>query len=85
MPIAIPTELTCDHCGKTATCKMVCSFAWKTMEKAGRSYEEPGLAIRGIPTWFWRDDAVACSEACKAVLSNEPRFTGYSGKWSSCG
>lgn len=85
MPILIPAEAACDHCGKTAPCKLDSSFSFRTVEHAGRTYEAACVAIRGLPTWFWRDNGVACSEACKQALEKEPRFSGYSGKWGACG
>ncbi len=84
MPIIIPAEARCDHCGATAPCKLDCSFSWKSMHRAGRTYEEPGVAIRGLPSWFWRDVGVACSESFKEALSSQPRFADYQGTWREC-
>lgn len=84
MPLQIAAQATCDQCRTTAPCWVNVLLSWKSVEKAGRSYEAAGVAIHGLPTWFWRDDALACSEACKATLSEQPRFKEYQGRWKSC-
>jgi ferredoxin len=83
MPIHIPAEATCDHCGKVAPCKVKCLFDG-SITLDDRRYERPGLAIRGLPAWFWKRDGMACSESCKEVLARDPRYD-FSGPWMPCG
>ncbi len=87
MPIHIPAEATCDHCGKTTPCKLACALPQQGGASWGdhRDFEQVCVAIRGLGAWFWRDDGVACSEACKAALANEPRYKKFGGQWRSFG
>jgi hypothetical protein len=85
MPIQIPAQATCDHCGKTTPCQLDCAFGHKTVEWVRRSFEELDAAILGPATWFWKQDGVACSEACKEALEKEPRYGGYPDRWTSFG
>jgi hypothetical protein len=85
MPVHIPAEATCDHCGKTAPCKLDCAFPRETIEWGSRSFQTVGVAIRGLGTWFWKADGVACSETCKETLAKEPRYASFAGQWRSCG
>ena len=83
MPVHMPAEATCDHCGKTAPCKLDCAFV-RTSIIGDRSFQTVGVAIRGLETWFWKNDGVACSETCKDTLAKDPKHAGFSDPWAPC-
>jgi hypothetical protein len=56
-----------------------------TIGVGDRRFEKVGACIRGLATWFWKDDGVACSEACTEALARDPRYAGFSGGWTPCG
>jgi hypothetical protein len=85
MPIHIPAEATCDHCGKTAPCRLDCAFGVRTHAWDRREFEYVAAVVRGLDTWVWKQDGVACSDACKEALAKDPRYAGYSGRWTSFG
>jgi hypothetical protein len=81
MPIQIPAEATCDHCGKTAPCKLFCCFENSSMTIGKREFQKAAIGVRDLQTWFWKFEGIACSEACKQVLAKDPRWAGYGGQW----
>ena len=78
MPVYIPAEATCDACGKTAPCKLDCAFLTARNRGTIATTQWVQLAIRGLGTWFWNFNGVACSATCKETLANQPRFADYS-------
>lgn len=86
MPIHVAAEATCDHCGKTVPCRLDWAFVQGTTTFGGRSVRDVSAAIRGLDTWFVNHDALACSEACKVALANDPtwRWSDFGNKWESC-
>ncbi len=86
MPVHFPAEATCDHCGKTVPCKLDCAVLAECTF-GGRSFQEPGIAIRGLETWFFNNDALACSAACRDALANDPRWrwADFGNAWQPCG
>jgi hypothetical protein len=79
MPVFIPAQATCDQCGKTAPCWLACILD----DSIGVG--NFGASIRGLATWFWKNDGVACSGACKEALARNPKFARLSGAWTPCG
>jgi hypothetical protein len=84
MPVHFPAEATCDHCGKTAPCKLDCAFL-SGVTFGGRSFKGFGAAIRGLE--FFNHDALACSDACRDALAKDPRWrwADFGNRWGSCG
>lgn len=78
-----PTEATCDHCGKTAPCRLDYAFDAGGVGWGKRNFHTGGGAIRGLGTWFWKADGVACSEECKEALAKKPRHADFGGQWRS--
>jgi hypothetical protein len=83
MPVFIPAQATCDRCGKTAPCWLSCIFDG-TIGVGDRRFEKLGATVRGLGKWFWKDDGVVCSEACKEAIQMDPRYAGFSGEWMAC-
>ncbi len=83
MPLHMSAEATCDHCHTTAPCRL--DLRLLSGHQIGkREHWALGAAVRGIPTWFWKFEGLACSEACRDVLAKEPRFADYGGRWQPC-
>ncbi len=77
MPVYVPAQAICDRCGKTAPCWLSCMFD----DSIGVG--NFGAAIRGLGMWFWKDNGMVCSEACKEAIQSDPRWARY-GKWTAC-
>jgi hypothetical protein len=83
MPIHVPAEATCDHCGKTEPCKLAGAFGNHGIKWSNRGYEELCVATRGLAGWFWKEDGIACSEPCRDVLAKDPKHAAYGGRWTA--
>jgi hypothetical protein len=83
MPVHIPAEATCDHCGKTALFKLDCAYLTDFTSDC-RSFRKVAFGFRGLETWFWKRDGVACSEVCEETLAKESWYSNYAGDWESC-
>jgi hypothetical protein len=82
MPILIDAEVSCNHCGAKARCKLDAD------DLRSKRFSTPGDALRGLPSWHYKDYAgghnasLACSEACMKALAAED--TNYAGRWVPC-
>jgi hypothetical protein len=83
MPLTIQAEASCDQCGETAPCRVDCSLWAGSMVDGGQEFRAVGIAVMGLPTWFYKRDGMACSSACKDIL--ETTFGRGTNEWTPCG
>jgi hypothetical protein len=84
MPLTIQAEASCDQCGKTAPCRVDCSLWSGRMVDGGQEFRDVGVAVMGLPAWFYKREGMACSNTCKEIL--ESTFTGRgTAEWTPCG
>lgn len=81
MPIHIPAAATCDHCGKTAPCKLECEMMGE-VAVGSRSFKNLAIDVHNLGGWFsWRY-LMACSVDCKEALSKDPPYASFGGAWT---